>query len=84
MGHNNTIIVPSQKMNGFGCRRCGKYLYDVSESKVKLMKKLHVKVCKLVDVETSKFTINDFDGLVQEGRKEYKNKFNIHYRINEL
>ena len=58
--------------------------YDISENKVKLMKKLHAKVCimKLVDNETSKFTHNDFDAIVQEKSKEYINKFNVHYRIN--
>jgi coenzyme F420-reducing hydrogenase gamma subunit len=66
----------------YGCSCCGKYFYDVSKNKVRLMKKLHVKVCKLVD--DTKFTVRDFDDLIEEGSKAYKNKFNTHYRINKL
>ena len=58
--------------------------YDISENRVKLMKKLHAKVCimKLVDNETSKFTQNYFDAIDQEKSNEKINKFNVHYRIN--
>ena len=84
MGHSNIISVPSNTITNVGCRHCGKYFYDISENKVKLMKKLHSKVCtmKLVDNETVKFTYNDFYAIDHEKSKEYINKFNIHYRIN--
>lgn len=84
MGHTNKTTIPSNTINNVGCRHCGKYFYDISEKKVKLMKKLHAKVCiiKLVDNETSKFTNNSFDAIIQEKSKEYINKFNVHYRIN--
>jgi hypothetical protein len=86
MGHSSKISITSIKISNIGCRNCGKCFYDISNvNKAKLMERLHAKVCitKLVDDETSKFTQNYFDDLYQEKSNEKKNKFNVHYRIQQ-
>ena len=83
MGHSSKTSFSSITISNIGCKNCGKCFYDISNvNKAKLMEKLHAKVCmKPVDNATSKFTQIYFDALDQEKSIEKKNKFNIHYCI---
>ena len=83
MGHSNKTSIPYITVNNVGCKYCGKYFYDICNvNKAKIMKRLHSKVCiKLVDNPTIKFNQIYFDALDQEQSIEKKNKFNIHYCI---
>jgi hypothetical protein len=46
MGHsNNTTVATKHISQSFGCSNCGKFIYDVTPNKLKLMRKLHLKVC---------------------------------------
>jgi|AntRauMFilla1563_2_1112583.scaffolds.fasta_scaffold189203_1 hypothetical protein len=81
MGHSSKTSFSSITISNIGCKNCGKCFYDISNvNKAKLMEKLHAKVCMKPDV---KFTQNYFDDLYQEKSNEKKNKFNVHYHIQQ-
>jgi ribosomal protein L33 len=47
MGHssNNTTVSTNHISQSFGCSNCGKFIYDATPNKLKLLRKLHLKVC---------------------------------------
>jgi hypothetical protein len=46
MGHSsNTTVSTNHISQSFGCGNCGKFFYDATPNKLKLMRKLHLKVC---------------------------------------
>jgi hypothetical protein len=42
---NNTTVSTNHVSQSFGCGNCGKFFYNTTPTKLKLMRKLHMKVC---------------------------------------
>ena len=75
MGHsNNTTVATKHISQSFGCSNCGKFVYDVAPTKLKLMRKMHMKVCvkQIGDFGIEYFSKADTMGDMQKQNKYTK------------
>ena len=72
MGHSsNTTVSTNHISQSFGCANCGKFFYDATPNKLKLMRKLHLKVCTK---QLGDFGIDYFSKIDSKNDMQKKNK----------
>jgi hypothetical protein len=76
MGHssNNTTVSTNHVSQSFGCGNCGNFFYNTTPTKLKILRKLHLKVCtkKLGDFGIEYFSKADVMGDIQKQNKQTK------------